>query len=216
MGQPGDCPERLRHLGRMVAGIFFQSRQKPQWADRKRCFLNNFAVLNGRQLQAAAAQVGDHPPGAGKAGKNPVGRKLGLCCAGQNPDLETAGLFNPFNKRRTVFRIAHRGGRHRRDLVDIHIITQVGEPSERRQRHLHRLLIHAAGGGDAARQAAQHPLVENNVRAPLQPPVNHQADRVRANINNRNQSLFGRARHKSINPFLRPEPGRAPGPELFS
>ncbi|MCH8172179.1 MAG: DUF1501 domain-containing protein, partial [Proteobacteria bacterium] len=37
-------------------------------------------------------------------------------------------------------------------MVDIHIITQVGEPSERRQRHLHRGLIHAAGGGDAALQ----------------------------------------------------------------
>ena len=111
------------------------------------------------------------------------GRGVGLVVAGQHGDRLAGGAARPRpGTRAPLSAPPHRLGRDILDLAGPQGLGDMGEAPQRMQRAVHLGPAEPAGRGQALAERAQRFLVEQRDRRPAQPLVDHEPDRVRADV----------------------------------
>ena len=87
--------------------------------------------------------------------------------------------------------VADSGGADDVDALHPHRIRQRAEPRKALQRHPHAVDRQLAGRAQAARQTAQDLFVEDGGRRPLGAFIDHEANRIRADVDNGNRAVVG-------------------------
>ncbi len=153
-------------------------------AQRERAERQGDAGTGGQveQFQAGPAQVADHTRGVEMAAAHALGRIEGFLGAGQHAHDEARLAADLFDEGRTVLGFAHRGGGHDVQPVELIGFEDGLEAAQRNLRLAPAALVQHAGRLQVAAEARQHLFVEYRPDRPPLDAVDHQAYRVRADI----------------------------------
>jgi len=139
------------------------------------------------QLERAAAQIPDYAIRPMKAGDHPERAELRLALAGDQLDLGAADTRRIGNEGPAVGRVPAGRGRNHEQLRNLDPIAQHAKPAQRGQRLVHRIGGQQPGRLHLAAEPAQHLFVEDGRGTAGQPLIDHQAHRVRANVDDRDR-----------------------------
>ena len=139
------------------------------------------------QLQRAAAEVADDAVRLVHAGDHPERGQIGLARAGEDLDRSAADALGLPDEGVAIARIAASGGSDRPDAAHVQNVAQSAEAPQRIERGVDGVLRQQAGGLHLAAETGQHLFVEDRRRRPRQPLVDHEAHRVRADIDDGNR-----------------------------
>jgi len=136
------------------------------------------------QLETAAAEVGGDAGHSGEGREHAPGAGERFLLAGQQPRRQ-AGRAHRLEELGTVARVAHRRGRHDFDVVDADDAQQRRVARQRRQRDAHGLVAQQPAAGDVLAEPGRDLFVEHHAGRARRPVVDHQAHRVRADVDDR-------------------------------
>ena len=172
--------ERARQRRRVAA----TDRGRAQHAERQRRGIEHLATGDARKIEAAAAQVSDNAVGIRNGRNHAQARRARLVIARQDRDIQTQRL-DLAGEFLAIAGIAHRRGRHADGLVNIHLARDDPKALERLDRARHRWLVDHAGLRQRTPQPRHDLFVENQRRIAPRAGEDHQAHRVRADIDDR-------------------------------
>ena len=172
-----------------LLGIALARRHQPERAHGQRAGVAEPALPDGDQLEAAAAQVAHHARRVGHAADHAVAREARLVLAAHDVRLDAGPARQLAHEIGAVGGVAHRRGGQQVERRHLHVVGKRGEAVDVGQRHLDAFGIEPAGGVQAARQAAQHLLVEHRQRCAARALVDDEADRVRADVDDADAAL---------------------------
>ena len=186
LAQPAHALDGIEHG---LPGIALARRHQPERPDRQRAGGAEPALPQRHQLEAAAAQVAHHARGIGHAADHAEAREARLVLAAHDMGLDAGPPRELAHEVLAVGGVAHGGGRQQVERRHLHVVGERGEAVDVGQRHLDAFRIEAAGGVEAAGQAAQHLFVEHRQRRPACPLVDDETDRVRADVDDADAAL---------------------------
>jgi hypothetical protein len=155
-------------------------------AERQRDAGLHLAAMHVDQFQRPAAEIADDAVGPMDAGNDAEGGELGFALAGQHVDPGAADAPGLGNEGRTVCRVAARRGGDDPQPLDVHRVAQGTKSDQRRERLVDCLLGEQPGRLHFAAEAAQRLLVEQRRRAPREPLVDDETDRIGTDVDDRN------------------------------
>ncbi|MNJ37596.1 hypothetical protein D3C77_324240 [compost metagenome] len=177
--------DRLQPLGDAVAqavGVEALGVQQGEGAERQGHALAARTVADPRQFQTGAAHVGGHAARAGIARQHAQRRIFRLFLAAEDADVQARFGGDPLAEQGAVLGLTHGGGGGHQHLVRLDALDHGGEAAQRRHGHGHARLRQAPRGGQVAAQARQHLLVEHGPDGAALEPIQHQAHRVGADV----------------------------------
>jgi hypothetical protein len=118
---------------------------------------------------------------------NAVSCALRFAFARKNRDAGAANAFGLLDEKTAIARVAAGGGRDRPDAAHAQSVTQRPKTMQGIKRGIDGILREQTGGLHLASETRQNFLVENGRRAAREALVNHEAHRVRTNIDDRNR-----------------------------
>ena len=139
------------------------------------------------EFERAAAEIADDAVGPVEAGDHAERGQLGLALAGDHVDPGAADLLGLGDEVRAVPGVAAGGGREHPQPLDPHRVAQRAEALERAERLVDRVGGEQALGLHLAAEAGERLLVEQRRRAAGQALVDHEAHRVRADVDDRDR-----------------------------
>ena len=179
--------ERVAHDPRRLLRRAFREVHQRQAPKRKRQARVGAAVLDVGQFERASAEIADNSVRRVDRADDAQSRELRFLLAAEQVDSTADGAFRQGEELRTVRGVAHRRGGQPPNIPDSHRVAEHAEPLQRRQRLGDRVLRQEAGRGDASPQAAERLLVERRRRRSRLQFVSDQADRVRADVHDRDR-----------------------------
>ena len=148
-------------------------------------------MVEGDQLDAAAADIAHDAIGVRNARDDAEGGQAALLLARQYAHLEAAHVGDRGDEVGAVHGLAYRRRRHHVDQLDLHGTGQRHVALERGPGEARAVGIEPAGDRQAAAEPAQHALIEYRRRCPAQSVVRDHAHRVRPDIDDRNRTARG-------------------------
>ncbi len=149
---PAEPPDRLGHRCTHPGGVDVARRARTQRerAQGQRHAKARLALVQRDEFEAEPAEVADQTVGARTAGAYAQSREPRLLTSREHAQRQPRLVERPPHEGRTVFGLAHRGGRRQVDFVRLHPVQHRAEPSERRQGGLGPFARKAAGLGQVA------------------------------------------------------------------
>ena len=135
--------------------ITADGRKEPQWAERRRRLLRDLALLQGDQLETAAAEIADDAPGPRGAPQDARGRKPRLLFAALDSDRQSEHPVQGLREVSAVGCVADRRRRQKLETLDSHGLRQGDKSFETRDRLLHALVMKHSRDVQVARQRSK-------------------------------------------------------------
>ena len=158
----------------------------PEHAERHRHRPTRAPLGDVDQLQAAAAEVAGNAVGVGDAGHHAEAGQRRFLLGAQHLAGQAEPL-DPGDQVGAVAGVARRGGGDDVGGDRAHVVDEQLEPPERLQRVIARLVGDRAGFGQAGAEPGQHLFVEDRERHPLRARINDEANRVGADVDDRDR-----------------------------
>jgi hypothetical protein len=171
----------LLRESRFAAGF---ERGEAEHAERQRDASANLTVAQIDQLEAAAAEIADNAVRLGDGRDHPEASHAAFLLAGEQLRLEADVADSP-EEELAIGRVAHRGGRDHADPDHAHLPGQEPEALECAQGPRLRLFGERTAGVRAAAEPGHDLLVEDDRRDPSRPRIDHEANRVGPDIDDR-------------------------------
>ena len=159
-------------------------RRQAQRAERQADAMGASIIGNVDQLKTAPAQVADDTLRARKGRQDAMRAGDRFFFPRQQPGRQ-AKRCHRGQKRGAIAGIAHRRRRHGGDITHAPQRQQGRKTGQRRMRGLHPLARQPAILGHALTQSRRHFFVEQHRRRTKRPAIDHHADSVRPNVDNR-------------------------------
>ncbi|MNQ92970.1 hypothetical protein D3C85_1084130 [compost metagenome] len=140
------------------------------------------AVADAGQLQAGAAHVGGDALRSRRAGQDPERGIAGFFLAAEHADLQSRFGGHAGAELDPVLGLAHGGGGGDDGLIRLDALDHGGEAAQGRHGRGDAGHRQASGCGQVTAQTGQHLLIEHGPDRPTFQPIQHQADRIGADV----------------------------------
>ncbi len=186
--------DALRPLQRLLREIL-----QGQCSERQGHALAHPAAAHVDQFERSAAEIADDAVRPVDAGHDAERRELRLARAGEDFDWYAADPFGAGDEIGAVPGIATGSRRNGVDSAHFHEPTQGVKPPQRGERLGDRVGCKQAGTLDLPAETTQRLFVEDRNEASRQRLVNHEPNRVRANVDDRDAgAALARPLHLSV------------------
>ena len=199
VGQPVDGGEMAIDQRAGLLAVALGGIHQADRTERQGDMAAGGALGEPHQLDAAAAEVAHQPVGLGNAGQHALRREPRLVLARQDAHRDMAAALDLGDEVAAVDGVADGRGCQQVQPRRAHGAGQAHEAGEVDQRRLDAGFVEPAGRVEAAPQAAQHLLVEQRQGRARRAVEHHQADRIGADVDDRDAAMTRQRREGGFN-----------------